>query len=642
MASTNPFQQAEEDLFDASVDAPGGVRPRGARQSSRMARKRHRGGLQKRLREASSARFAHMGFPDLEGLRPVLYFLSVPAVVVFLLTLTGGGWPKPILYSIALALGVVVAISAFKSVELVLACLLIYLPFSKIYVVPLGPGINGTNMLMLLGMFAALLRAMDRRQKLAEWPPGTTLVLLFGIVSALSGFTIFLLPGGRTYFIYNELLNYKAWLDQFIFYFIVLTCLRDTETAKRCVVYMMIGSILVVIFSVPEMLDKMGRSTIEKSRIEGPHLQSNNFGGFVAYTVLPLIAVFVVYIKDLRAWLLTPYFLLTAKVLITTFSRGAYVAIFVGGLMAGWLKGKSFLALWMALAFCFLLVFPSLIPDSITARMSSVTENQASSSAAPEEKLDKSASVRLIMWRAASQMILEDPILGKGFKGFPYLKAQYTETPVEESDPHNMYLYIGAQMGLPALSLFLLILGYSFYLGRWLSKVEDDQFIKAIGIGGASATVCFAVVCIFGSRAVSLNFTVYFWAYLVVMQVLKQKRTEAAKLLDEKPGRSSAFARAKSSSEQVIQADGTDRLDESLPGENARAADVRSRKNAKRKVPTRGAQAHLNKQSGEDDSSSNSQAVPPRSVPLSRAARRTKLPSSGLFGQNWEPRRRKP
>lgn len=642
MASINPFQQADEERFDASVDASGGVRPRGARQVARMARKRHRGGLQKRLREASSARFAHMGFPDFEGLKPVLYFLSVPAMVVVLLTLTGGGWPKPILYLIALALGLVVAISAFKSVELVLACLLIYLPFSKIYVVPLGPGINGTNMLVLLGMFAALLRAMDRRQKLAEWPPGTTIVLLFGILSALSAFTIFLLPGGRTYFLYNELLSYKAWLDQFIFYFIVLTCLRDTETAKRCVVYMMLGSMLVVIFSVPEMLEKMGRSTIEKSRIEGPHLQSNNFGGFVAYTVLPLIAFFVVYIKDLRAWLLTPYFFLAAKVLITTFSRGAYVAIFAGGLMAGWLKGKSFLAFWLVLAFCFLLVFPSLIPDSITARMSSVTENQASSSAAPEDKLDKSASVRLVMWRAASQMILEDPIFGKGFKGFPYLKDQYTETPVEESDPHNMYLYIGSQMGLPSLSLFLLILGYSFYLGRWLSKVEDDQFIKAIGIGGASATVCFAVVCVFGSRAVSLNFTVYFWAYLGVMQILKQKLTEAAQLLDEKPGRSSAFARSKSFSEQKNEADDAPGQDAPSRGDNAYAVDARSRKIAKRKVPTRGVQAHRNKQPGDHDSAANSQAVPLKTVPLSRSARRTKSPSSGLFGQNWEPRRRKP
>jgi len=86
-------------------------------------------------------------------------------------------------------------------------------------------------------------------------------------------------------------------------------------------------------------------------------------------------------------------------------------------------------------------------------------------------------------------MIMEDPITGKGFKEFPRLKALYTEQPVRESDPHSMYLYIGSQMGLPALVLFLGILGYSFFLGSRLARHREDRFIRGIGIGGASATV---------------------------------------------------------------------------------------------------------------------------------------------------------
>ena len=352
------------------------------------------------------------------------------------------------------------------------------------------------------------------------------------------------LPGGRVYLLYNEILSFKAWLDQFIFYFIVLMCVRDVQTAKRCIIYTMIGAALVVLYSVPEMLDKAGRSTIDKSRIGGPHLQSNNFGGFVAYTVLPLIALFVVYIKDVRAWLLTPYFLLTIKILITTFSRGAYLAIVVGGFLIAWLKGKSFLAWWAGVVLTLILIFPSVIPDSILARMGTLSSGP--SSAAPaEEKLDKSSLTRLILWRAGAKMIEESPWLGKGFKGFPLVVGEYTEVPVEENDPHSMYLYIGAQMGLPALSLFLVILGYSFWLGVYLSKNTEDRFVKVIGIGGASATACIAVVCIFGSRAVALNFTVYFWTFLVVMQVLRQKQIEALAAINPKRRRTNAFEIAK-------------------------------------------------------------------------------------------------
>jgi|GEM_PF-3799240 len=90
------------------------------------------------------------------------------------------------------------------------------------------------------------------------------------------------------------------------------------------------------------------------------------------------------------------------------------------------------------------------------------------------------------MWRAAAQMIVEDPILGKGFKGFPLLKEDYMDADVKESDPHSMYLYIGS----------------------------------------ASATACFAVINLFGSRAVALNFSVYFWTFLVIMQVIRQRQLE--------------------------------------------------------------------------------------------------------------------
>jgi O-antigen ligase len=522
MASTNPFPQNSAAGSGESNAPTSDRRHRFATFKLPVARKRTRAKIRAEKAKAAKGPIVS-GWPEIADMRPVLYFLLAPAILVIAITVTGGGWPKAILYPIALCLGLYVAISAFRGVELVLACMLIYLPFSKVFVVPIAPGVNGTNMLILLGLFAALMRYGDTQLKWNKFPPGAYLVFSFGILSAMSALTILSIPGGRVFLLYNEILSYKAWIDQFIFYFIALICIRDTQTAKRCVLYVLIGSMLVVLYAVPEMLQKMGRSTIDKSRIGGPHLQSNNFGGFVAYTLLPLVALFVVFIKDLRAWLLTPYFLLAAKVLLTTFSRGAYLAILVGGLLAGWYKGRGFLMMWLSLLLVVLLAFPSLMPDAIVARMQTLTAEDAGS-APTEERLDKSSSTRLVLWGAAVEMIAEDPVWGKGFKGFQLLKADYTEFPVDESDPHSMYLYIGSQMGLPSLFLFVLILCYSFYLGRHHSRNHSDTFIRAIGVGGAASTACLAVVCIFGSRAVSLNFTVYFWTLLVAMQVIKAEQ----------------------------------------------------------------------------------------------------------------------
>jgi hypothetical protein len=283
------------------------------------------------------------------------------------------------------------------------------------------------------------------------------------------------------------------------------------------------------------MQEKMGHSSIEKSRIIGPQLQSNNFGGFVAYTLLPMLAFFMVFIKDIRAWMLTPYFLLSVKVLLATFSRGAYVAMAIGGLLVGYYRGKAFLMGIAVLSICVVFAFPSVIPESISARMGGLVNSDSAVTSAPEEeKLDKSSSTRFAMWEAAGQMMIESPILGKGFKGFQFLKEQYVEGDYPEDDPHSMYLYLGSQMGIPALILFIAIMGYMFNLGRFHSKNKHDRFIRAVGIGGTAIPVCYAVVCIFGSRATALNFTIYFWAYLVVLQVLKKASDEG--LLEQVSG----------------------------------------------------------------------------------------------------------
>lgn len=517
MASTDSFPDAEPSVS-------------GSARGLRKQRGRNTGKRKQRLKNRRQQAIAAMadGWPEWSGLKPIFVFLLFPATFALLIIATGGHWPQSVLYPVAAMMGLYVGISAFAGVELTLACLLLYLPFSTTYAIAIAPGVNGTNMLILLGLFASIMSASNKRQTYLPWPPGTGLVVAFGFWTALSGFTIMAHPGGYDYLMYNELLNYKSWLDQFLLYYIAMCAVRDTETAKRVVLYMCLGAIVMVLYAVPEMLDKGGRSSIDKSRIMGPQKQSNNFGGFVAYTILPIGALFLTYIKNVRAWLVAPYFLLAAKVLISTFSRGAYLAIAAGAMLATYYKGKGFLIMAGTIGIALMLVFPSLVPESILVRMQSITAHSENVGRGTEEQLDKSSEHRLILWRAAAKMTVEDPIFGKGFKGFQALKSLYTESPVHESDPHSMYLYIASQMGLPALALFILILAYSFHLGRGLSRNREDLFIRAIGIGGAAATVCYSIICLFGSRAVNLEFTAYFWTYLVCMQIISLDLKKAA------------------------------------------------------------------------------------------------------------------
>jgi len=522
MASTNPFPQAR----------PGGRRGRSAASGpeKRGSRSPGRGRARQQAKAVNSSSSEETGtfsgWPSLEELKPVLLFLLLPGLVAIGVIL-GGGLPKPVLYLSGLVIGLVVAFSTFRTVEITVACIILYLPFAKSYVIPVLPGLNGTNMLILLGLGTAFLRASREKNKFVSWPPGSQYVIAFGIYTALSAVTIVLQPGGSSV-LKAEILSFKSWLDQFIIYLILAACIRDKAGAKRALVYMMIGSMCVVIHTIPEMFDKMGRSSIEKSRLMGPQLQANNFGGFLAYTLLPLLAFFMVYIKDVRAWLLTPYFLLAIKILITTFSRGAYLGMAAGGLLAGYYRGKGFLISIGTLAVVFVLIFPQIIPDSITARMGNLIGGDSATLSAPEEEnLDKSSSTRIDMWKGAVKMMAESPLLGKGFKSFPLLKDQYVEGEHEEDDPHSMFMYLGSQMGIPAMLLFVFLIIHLISLGRFHSRNKHDQFIRAAGIGGAAAAVCFGVINIFGSRAIALNFTIYFWTYILILQVLRNAANEA-------------------------------------------------------------------------------------------------------------------
>jgi len=459
------------------------------------------------------------GFPAFAGMKPVVGFLMIPALIVLGITLTGGHWPKAVLYPLAIMMGLYVLMSAFRGVELVLAVLLLYVPFSPVYVIPLAPGVNGTNALIALGLMATLVQSRTHRFSWFNWRRGTTLVFMYAVVTTMSGLTIMFQPDGYYYLMGGEFQNYKQWIEQFVVYFIALSCIRDHAAAKRVYFYMCIGSVLVVIYAVPEMVSKQGLSTIEKSRISGPLAQSNEFGGFLAYTLMLTGGLFLAYFREVKAWIFSPFFLLALKVLISTFSRGAYLALMGGGLIAGYLRGKVFLASWAFAALLFFAIFPQFLPDAIVDRLSA--SFQESESTAGPAQLDKSSEHRLILWKAAADMTLESPITGKGFKGFQKMKHLYTERPVHEKDPHSYYLYVSSQMGLPALFIFFCILIYAFYSGVVLSRDKKDTFVRAIGIAGASAAATYGAVCLFGSRATNPEFTAYFWVMLACMQVLR-------------------------------------------------------------------------------------------------------------------------
>ncbi len=441
-------------------------------------------------------------------------FLILPALFAIVIIVLGVKLPRVALYGIAAIIGVAAMIRAQKDPEILLALMIIYIPFAHLYAISLAPLVNGTNIFILLCLFSGITAASRRRESAFKYRPGFNLTVAWFLFSSLSILTLLRTPGALSYTLSEELSQYTGWLSQFGFYLAVYSLVSNRGQAKRAMIYIMFGTIIVVMHGVSEAIDKVGLNSIEKQRLGGVFEQPNDLGGFIAYTFIPFIALFIFNMGKMKAWLLTPYFLITLKILITTFSRGAYVAFAIGGFFVVWMRGKAFMFGWGFCALILVALFPQVLPNSVLDRINQTSRDSK------VERLDKSSEHRFVMWDAAIDMTLENPITGKGFKAFPFLKAQYTRIPVEESDPHSMYFYISSQMGIPTLLLYLGLMAHLVWMGLMIFKRSHDGFERVIGASMFAIVPCLGLINVFGSRMVGMSFVGYFYAMVVIVQML--------------------------------------------------------------------------------------------------------------------------
>ena len=450
-----------------------------------------------------------------------LKFLSIPAVLVLMLLLFDLQLPGVVLYGIAAIIGGVLVLRSMKNPEWLLACFIIYMPFNKEFVIPLAAGLNGTNLFVLLLLMSWLTVSSHEKLPILRQFDNIAKIKWLVILSFISIFTVIYTIDAD--YMSDNFLSFKEWIFQFIIFYAVLNLIRDEAVARRVVIYMMIGTVMVFLFGFDQLLERQGYSSIEKSRVPGPQGQPNEFGAFIVYNASFFIAIFLIYFPKLKIFYVYPILGLMAKVLLGTFSRGAYLGMALAFLVGGYIRGKAFLIGLLLVLISFAAVFPQVVPESISQRFSGTqTEGQYG-----EKKLDKSSEHRLILWEAAIEMIKESPVLGKGYRGFHGLKHNYTTSEVHESDTHNLYLYIASCMGLPALILFLLIMYKTFKLAYGVYKVSDDSFNRLIGLSGTMMVVGILVVNMFGTRFHDIGTNGYYWIYLAVLLHLTRSKESA-------------------------------------------------------------------------------------------------------------------
>ena len=444
-------------------------------------------------------------------LRSTLRLLAVPAIFAISLTVFKIHTNALILYGFAAIFGLLLLVQLRKSPEALLAVIIIYMPLSRLYAARLAPGLNGTNSLELLLIATWLISAFKNQRKLFSSHPFTRMANIWLALTLISVVTAMLSIGFQP-FIWNYAQALRGFLDQFIIFFLFVNMIRDKNMARRLIVYMMFSATIIYLYGFHEWFGTRDLASIEKSRLLGPVNQPNDFAAQIIYSLAPILAYGAYYFPRIKSLRLSPILLIGLKVLLGAFSRGAYLAFAMEIGSLSFVKSKKFfIFVILSLASIYFFI-PSLVPNSMKARVAQTYEDRA-----PGTDIDKSAESRIILWDAAIKMTVDSPIFGMGFDQFQRLSAKYTSEPIEATDNQNMFLYAASNMGLPGLTIFLVLL-FSLALRSWkLYRKSTIDIDRIIGLGGVTMVAGLIGVNMFGTHVIDTSVDGFFWVYLAVV-----------------------------------------------------------------------------------------------------------------------------
>jgi len=312
--------------------------------------------------------------------------------------------------------------------------------------------------------------------------------------------------------LHNFLTKTVEW---FIVYFLVVETFKDKKH-----IYIAMGIFLFTAFSTA--LDSIiqfyltnkdifnGRVIEPGSRATAGFKTSNCLGGYMALVIPGLLAWMLLGKQKLYQRLIgfvALFFMLWS--LAISFSRGAYVGTFLGGMFLlffiSFPQRRRFIygALGLLLVTVVLLIaFVMILSNSFGKDLISRYET---------------IPWRLDLWLGCIDMVKDKPLFGHGINTFMRVfdayRGNYFMAPTYA---HNCYIQMTAEIGLIGLMGFIWIIVGIFHrsLKAALNGIRENKNLAAMAVGLLSGIFAFLAHSFFDTNFYSLQLSVYLW-YMV-------------------------------------------------------------------------------------------------------------------------------
>lgn len=244
------------------------------------------------------------------------------------------------------------------------------------------------------------------------------------------------------------------------------------------------GTLGLTIFGEGESYMMMQAGVGYVSRVMGTFGHPNALAGYLVMLFLINLALFWAPIAPRLKILLIPMFLLISCTLTLTFSRGAWLALGLSGMVTVYLciaRRSRRLVLSLLVALFLMVVFFVTSMGVITPLRERLFEEDYGA-----------ARSRVPMSQVALTIISQHPWLGVGLGDYTAAAPYYDKTKegISITFPypvHNEFMLIAGELGIPALVLFLVMLGYIFIQLLRFSRSREDPILPYIAIALAGS-----------------------------------------------------------------------------------------------------------------------------------------------------------
>ncbi|RCW62244.1 MULTISPECIES: O-antigen ligase family protein [Halanaerobium] len=221
-------------------------------------------------------------------------------------------------------------------------------------------------------------------------------------------------------------------------------------------------------------------------------------------------------------------------ILFQTNSRGAVLGffaslfVFIGFMVYYNIKSAKIKYFITILLIILVMITPYLLPDKLINKFDNLKNISA----------NNSLKTRVVMWESSIYMIKNNPILGVGVGNFQPNYLDYIDNVSDENltagsrkhdHPHNMFLFIAAEQGIPSLLLFLIMIFISLKISLYnIYRYPKFSFENLIGITSLSVFIVFIVHSMVDSTARYGHVGFYILFILIVNYIIFEEMSKTS------------------------------------------------------------------------------------------------------------------